>query len=158
MAVEAPGEAELEKLVAAAIRRHANVQTTIVPMVIEKTGWDWERCEQYINQVQKDYAVEISFWQSNAFTIAGFVFMAIGFAIILITIEGYIGFARLIDCLQAELADTAGSFNECLYSGLISARELVEFCSMGVFLILGGIAGIVYAKHQLKKGEVMRND
>ncbi len=158
MVVDAPGEAGLEKLVVAAIRRHANIQTTIVPLVIEKTGWDWERCEQYIDQMQKDHAAEISFWQSNVFTILGWIFIAAGFAIILIAVNAYIGFDRLIDCVIYEIQKSTITFNECMYSGLMSLEGLYDFGVVGITIILGGVAGIIFARHQLNKGEVMRND
>lgn len=151
-------EQELIKLVIGSLRRHANIQTTIVPALIKKTDWDWERCEDFIDQVQRDHRAEIVLWQSNVFVIVGYVFIAVGLVIILIAVEAYIGFERLIDCIRVEISNKAGSFNECMYSGLAAAEALYEFGSIGLAVILGGIAGIVFAKRQLKNNEVLRND
>jgi hypothetical protein len=153
----APSEALVRKIING-LRRHASIDTTLIPLLHQETGWEWDRCEQFVNQVQYDHAVEISLWQSNMFTIAGYVFIALGVGIALIAVNAYIGFDRLIGCLQQELSATDFTYNECIRDSLLGLEGLYEFGAVALLFIMGGVAGIVFARRQASSAQVLRND
>lgn len=153
--------AEIENYVLDALKRQKNIQDTIVPYLIQKTGWGWQDCEKYVDRVKEDHKDELSKWQGNLFLFLSIGMFAFGIIFLGFTFESGVGFGRLFHCTAVGIDQILNGTktSECSIFGL----EVIDGLSntwtyLSLLMIGGGIFGWIIALSQKERMEVIKNE
>ncbi len=150
---------ELEAFVLSALKRQQNIQENLIPQVVERTGWNWTRAEEFIEKVRLEHSLSIVLWQGKFFTILSTIFLLAGLGLTIASISVSLGINNISECLPGgRITDGRSQFPDCTGLILDSIQSVEVFVGIGLSLVLGGFIGLLLAQRQLRHGNMMVND
>lgn len=160
---EFPGQpsADIERFILDGLRRQKNVQDALVPYLIEKTSWNWQDCELYIEKVKTDHKDELSKWQGNLYTYLSIGMFFIGIIFLIFIFESTVRFGRLFQCTAVGIDQILNGTEtrECMIFGLEVVDGMANtWTYLSLLMIGGGIFGYIYAQNQKASQVVVKNE
>lgn len=147
---------ELEQFVIKALKNHRNVRSVLIPQINAKTGWDWDRCAQYVDKISVDHAFELISSNFTVYMVIGAVIGVVGLGLILLAFNLYIGMGNFSHCFSIGIKEPwpkiirSPVFQQCLGVDSYSIENFIQLAFWGLLMVIGSVTGIIMALKQMR--------
>lgn len=148
---------ELEQFIIKALKNHRDIRSVLIPQICEKTGWDWDQCERYVERIRGEHAFELTSSNFTVYLIIGAAIGIVGLGLILLAFDLHIGMGNFSHCFSIGIQEPwprilkSPVFQQCLGVDSYSIESFIQLAFWGLLMVAGSVTGIIMALKQLKE-------